>query len=70
MVEKITSSHLAGCQCGQCGSNSDTLVLHPRCHTGQGTYAWYNKKDHTMTIKCAVCEKHVGTFYVSETPYG
>lgn len=48
-----------GCSVPGCTCDDSELILRSRCHEEVPTWAWYDKRDGTLTVRCAKCESVV-----------
>lgn len=55
-----------GCNTPGCTCDDSELVIRSRCHDEAPTWAWYDKRDGTLTVKCAVCDSTVAVVQVAQ----
>lgn len=54
-----------GMGCADCGEIHPTMFVDPSCHSGAGLAAYYDRRDGTVHLLCAVCEEPIVTFPVA-----
>lgn len=62
-MKTITPEDLRNARCEECGQSEthdcQDLTLSGRCHPQAGVQALYQKKTHTLRLRCARCNTHV-----------